>query len=235
MSEFINTIDILGDEAVATSIVDRSITEFKDDVLTEVGTYAFQGCSSLATVALPNCKKIGTYSFSGCSALTEVTDEQFASLTQISNKAFESTKIKKVSLSKLTSLGNAFAGLTSIAEIRLQAIKTLTNQCFRQCYGSIKLVDLGACTYIDGYTFYGCPYIKNLVLRSETLCALASYTGLCGFSGSTTINTKIYVPRALVDSYKAATNWSTYADKFRALEDYTVDGTVTGELDETKI
>lgn len=45
----------------------------------------------------------------------------------------------------------------------------------------------------------------------------------------------IYVPRTLVDSYKAATNWSTYADQFRALEDYTVDGTVTGDLDETKI
>lgn len=45
----------------------------------------------------------------------------------------------------------------------------------------------------------------------------------------------IYVPRALVDTYKAATNWSTIADQFRALEDYTVDGTITGELDESKI
>ena len=40
---------------------------------------------------------------------------------------------------------------------------------------------------------------------------------------------------ALVDSYKAATNWSTYADQIRALEDYTVDGTTTGALDETKV
>lgn len=45
----------------------------------------------------------------------------------------------------------------------------------------------------------------------------------------------IYVPRAFIDSYKAAENWSTYASQFRALEDYTVDGTVTGELDESKI
>jgi hypothetical protein len=39
----------------------------------------------------------------------------------------------------------------------------------------------------------------------------------------------------LVDEYKAATNWSTYAGRIRALEDYTVDGTITGELDESKI
>jgi hypothetical protein len=45
----------------------------------------------------------------------------------------------------------------------------------------------------------------------------------------------IYVPADLVDSYKAATNWSTFAAQFRALEDYTVDGTITGELDITKI
>lgn len=45
----------------------------------------------------------------------------------------------------------------------------------------------------------------------------------------------IYVPSALIEQYKVAENWSTYASQFRALEDYTVDGTITGELDETKI
>ena len=45
----------------------------------------------------------------------------------------------------------------------------------------------------------------------------------------------IYVPSALIDSYKTAKNWSSHAAQFRALEDYTVDGTVTGAIDETKI
>jgi hypothetical protein len=30
----------------------------------------------------------------------------------------------------------------------------------------------------------------------------------------------VYVPRALVDTYKAATNWSAYASQIRAIEDY---------------
>jgi hypothetical protein len=38
----------------------------------------------------------------------------------------------------------------------------------------------------------------------------------------------IYVPRALVEDYKVATNWSAYASQFRAIEDYTTDGTVDG-------
>jgi hypothetical protein len=45
----------------------------------------------------------------------------------------------------------------------------------------------------------------------------------------------IYVPSVLVDSYKAYTNWSAIAVNIHALEDYTVDGTITGELDEAKI
>lgn len=45
----------------------------------------------------------------------------------------------------------------------------------------------------------------------------------------------IYVPRALVEDYKVATNWTTLASQFRAIEDYTVDGTIYGELDESKI
>ena len=45
----------------------------------------------------------------------------------------------------------------------------------------------------------------------------------------------IYVPRDMVDTLKSATNWSAYASQIRALEDYTVDGTTTGDLDESKI
>lgn len=45
----------------------------------------------------------------------------------------------------------------------------------------------------------------------------------------------IYVPAASVDVYKNVGGWKAYAAQFRALEDYTVDGTITGELDESKI
>ena len=30
----------------------------------------------------------------------------------------------------------------------------------------------------------------------------------------------IYVPYALLEQYKVATNWATYANQFRAIEDY---------------
>ena len=44
----------------------------------------------------------------------------------------------------------------------------------------------------------------------------------------------IFVPSALVNTYKAATNWTTRADKIFAVEDYTTDGTIDGEFDYDK-
>ena len=54
MSEFINTIDALGDDVVIDSIINKTITEFKDDKVTSVGQYAFYGCTQLSDVDLPN-------------------------------------------------------------------------------------------------------------------------------------------------------------------------------------
>jgi hypothetical protein len=38
----------------------------------------------------------------------------------------------------------------------------------------------------------------------------------------------------MIDTLSSATNWSAFATQFRALEDYTKDGTTTGEFDDEK-
>jgi hypothetical protein len=42
----------------------------------------------------------------------------------------------------------------------------------------------------------------------------------------------VYVPRDMIETLQTATNWS--ALQFKALEDYTKDGTTTGEFDDEK-
>ena len=140
---FVNTVEIIGDEALSASIIDRSITRIADNIATKIGSSAFYGCTALTEVNLP-------------------------AVTSLENNAFRNTAVTAAILRGAT-----------------------------------------MCALANTYAFMGTP--------------IASGTGY------------IYVPAALVDSYKAATNWSTYAAQFRALEDYTVDGTTTGELDPTKI
>ena len=111
----------------------------------------------------------------------------------------------------------------------------------------LRYVDLHKAKSIEANAFNACYQLTALILRSSTMVTLENtnaFTNCYHILGTTnsTYNPNgdkdgyFYVPRSLVDNtYKAATNWSTYSTQFRALEDYTVDGTTTGELDWEKV
>jgi hypothetical protein len=103
---------------------------------------------------------------------------------------------------------------------------------FRRCSTALlTYIDLGKPAYVHVALFYGfSPKGASIIIRSE---AVPRLTG--AFLAASFTNTHFYVRRALVDEFKTATNWSTYADMYRALEDFSVDGTATGELDMNKI
>lgn len=95
-------------------------------------------------------------------------------------------------------------------------------------------VDVHNVTRIEANAFIGTG-LEHLFLRSETTVPLA---GSNAFNNTPIAKGTgyIYVPKSLVDSYyKTATNWSIYANQFRAIEDYTVDGTIAGVVDWDKI
>ena len=112
-------------------------------------------------------------------------------------------------------------------------ISSLGNYALCQCE-SLSSVDLKSVTTIGRYGMYGCENLSSLIIRGSTVCVLFHLEAISA-SGISSKNGFIYVPSDLVESYKTATNWTRYASQFRALEDYTVDGTITGELDESKI
>lgn len=124
-------------------------------------------------------------------------------------------------------------GCSLVTKIFFPNVAGIRNGGCEHC-SSLEYADFSALTHLDFYAFANCSSLRALVLRNDVLCLYAGSSVLPGTpieSG----NGYIYVRRSLIESYKSATGWSAYADQFRVLEDYTVDGTVTGELDETKI
>lgn len=248
MADFINTIDVLGDDAVMDGIINRTITEFKDDKVTKLGGSSFYGCTALETVDLPNVKTAEKNAFYGCASLANVSlpllkssnNQLFQNCTSLEtislpehtgilNYTFMGcTALKSVNIPKATEVGNTFLGGSAVTEVCLPAVKKAGNNAFREC-AKLKQVDLPVCTQLLSYSLYNLGDLKAVILRSSTICSMADQTVLAGPSGPNTL-VKIYVPSALIDSYKAAANWSTYANQFRSLEEWTVDGTVTGEL-----
>lgn len=128
----------------------------------------------------------------------------------------------------------AFYLYTEITSVKTTATcEQLKTSAFRSCQG-IQKVDLTAVQGIGAECFIWAYPLTQLIIRTATVCVLSNnsaFTDTPIASGAG----YIYVPSSLIDSYKTATNWTTYASQFRSLEDYTVDGTTTGELDESKI
>lgn len=96
----------------------------------------------------------------------------------------------------ITSVGGAALGGTQITKAIWRTSAQMRSQCFMS---SNKLI--------------------ALVITSETLVPLGSrdcfnITPIASGTGY------IYVPSALLEDYKVATNWATYANQFRAIEDY---------------
>ena len=82
--------------------------------------------------------------------------------------------------------------------------------------------------------FNGCTKLRAVIIRSTNLAQLVNINSFTGTPIEAGLG-YIYVPSKRVSGYQSLDNWSTFANQFRALEDYTVDGKTSGELDDTKI
>lgn len=84
---------------------------------------------------------------------------------------------------------------------------------------NLEKIDFDVLEEMKDADFYQCSALKAVIIRSPAVCTMSTSNAF----KSTPIASGtgyVYVPAALVDSYKAATNWSVYTDQIRAIEDY---------------
>lgn len=163
-------------------------------------------------------------------SITEIT----SNVTSIVEDKFQhSTNLTTASFPNVTQIEpNVFYGCQSLTTVNLPKVTSIGIYGFNGC-SNLATIDLPKLTSIDMMAFRDCSKLATVILRSETICTLAKN----GFMSTSIASGTgyIYVPQSLIENYKVATNWSAFASQFRALEDYTVDGTITGELDDSKI
>lgn len=127
----------------------------------------------------------------------------------------DDTISKKVIITANTTRKYALAYLTKITEIEAVTLANIAENTFYSCSAS-KIV----LTNPDiGNLAFALSNITTLILKGSKV---ANLLGTRAFA-TTPIEKKtgyIYVPRELVEQYKVATNWVTYATQFRAIEDY---------------
>ena len=211
-----------------------SLTEVSFPKATIISSDAFQYCSGLTSVSFPLATSIGSYAFQYCSSLTEITEVSFPKATSISSFAFSNcSSLTEVSFPLATSIGiNAFNGCSSLTSVSFPEVTSIDQGAFASCSGltsvsflvatSIGSAAFASCsgltsasfpkaTSIDDYAFQSCSSLTTIYVgtESDTVCTLSSTNAIPSSV------TDIYVPYFLVDSYKSATNWSSFASKIK--------------------
>lgn len=106
---------------------------------------------------------------------------------------------------------------------------------FKQCW-YLEDIDFGGGDMFNARCFHESYLLRDLILRkTEGVVQRADDSfNTNGVLKYQPLICNVYVPRSLIASYQTASNWSTlYASNpnlFKAIEDYTVDGTLTGEM-----
>lgn len=189
--------------------------------VTENGTYtAPDGVHGYSPVTV-NVKSGGTSDEISALLMNTLTTLDNSIVTSLRSRACQSaTALVTVNLPLVTTVGTyAFYGCSSLATVTLPKLKSVASQSFYSCT-KLRHADCGNLGSIPAQTFNACSALTELILRKTgSICTLANVNGV----SSTPIGKGtgyVYVPAALVDTYKAASNWSTFANQFRAIEDY---------------
>ena len=190
-------------------LVERTISGYyENDRVDTIGDYALAYATKLTAVSFPAVTTVGQYGLHRGEVLTTVD------------------------LPMATSLGNnSLSDCWKLETVNIPRVKTIGSNVFNACNAKLTKLDMPSVTSIDSAAFTNCYSLVTLILRSDTVVELKAdnvFNGCCHYLGTTNGSHNpnglkdgyIYVPAALVDSYKVANRWSVYANQIRAIEDY---------------
>ena len=147
-----------------------------------------------------------------------LTHLESTTATSVANTTFSDyTYLVSINLPLVETVGSqSFRRCTALSQVNLPKVKTMMSECF---YGDAKLtyIDLPSITTIQKGVFASTG-LETLIIRTPQVCSLQNITAVQNtpIANGTGF---VYVPDDLVDSYKSATNWSTYANQIKGLSE----------------
>lgn len=193
----------------STRLVEKTLSgDYTNDRVTYVSSGTFNDLT-LGKLSLPSV--IGGTDTT-CDFANFTADEvELASLTETSYWMFNGSTIGLLKLPSVTKVatGEDFRAkrIDRVVMNSIERIETL-----KVAAGYVVTFDFHKIKYFPKlYENSGSWLVKNLIIRTPSVCTLGSPPA------STTA--RVFVPSALVEQYKTATNWSVMADRIFAIED----------------
>ena len=143
--------------------------------VTSIGNYAFNSCSSLTDVTIPNSvTSIGGYAFNSCSSLTDVTIPN--SVTSIGDWAFNHcSSLTAVTIpNSVTSIENhAFYYCSSLTAVTIpNSVTSIESSAFSECSNLTSVYIPNSVTYIGDYAFYKCSRLTSITCLADNAPSL---------------------------------------------------------------
>ena len=205
-----NGVTSIGDSAFSNCYSLSSIT--MSNGVASIGTSAFDSCYSLVSITIPDSvTSIGNYAFYNCYSLSSITMSN--GVTSIGESAFDSCySLSSITIPDgVTSIGeSAFYSCYSLSSITMpNGVTIIRISAFESCYSLVSITIHDGVTSIADFAFNSCFgaafYDFTACTTVPTLVSINAFENIPD-------ECQIRVPAALVDEWKAATNWSTYAD-----------------------
>ena len=221
------TINDADMSALSTFIKSNSITDvvILADGVTSIGDNAFDGCSSLKSINLPEeVTSIGESAFYGCISLTNISLAD--GVTSIGDNAFAQCALISIILpEKLTSIGMAtFADCGGLTSINLpKGVTSIEDGAFRGCTSLISISLPDGVTRIGDWAFESCSNLEEISLsgiNDQHQLALPTL-GSKAFTG--TKLTTLYLRDVPPDRFNAAnytTTWDGTTIAWKAIHYY---------------
>lgn len=202
------------------SCTNLALTELPSGV-TLIGSSAFTSCTNLALTKLPSgITSIASSAFRNCTnlALTELP-ENVQSLAEACFQGCTNLALTSLPEKLSTIYTNVFSSCSNLKIKKIPALTKLINPyAFRNCIGITELDILSDLyTTLSNSCFEGCSNLTKIIIRKTSVPTITTTT----FKNTPIENGTgyIYVSDTLVESFKVATNWSTYASQIKGISE----------------